>query len=82
MPGLKLCKSRTDLCSECQEPEAIDHNILVCKKLDISHLKFRKSAEKKCNTRFRISCLFEIFISKYIICLWLSIIERSCKYYK
>ena len=40
-------KSPTDLCSECQVPDTIDHLLIACKKHDISKLILEKCAQRK-----------------------------------
>jgi len=56
-------KSTTDLCSECQVPETIDHILIACKKHDISKLIFEKCALKK------VECTVKSVLSIPDMCL-------------
>ena len=61
-------KSTTDLCSECQVPETIEHTLFACKKNDISVLLLKKCADKKVECTVKsIFSIQDIYLEAYNI---------------
>jgi len=66
-------RSQTDLCSECQVPETIDHILTACKKHNISYLLSHKCAEIKVECTVKnILSIRDVYLEVYDVLMMIT----------